>query len=154
MKHVSDSLTETSRLITPADLNSYGRLFGGRLLEWLDEMAGIVARRHSESSVVTAAIDNLHFKEGANQSDMILMRGYITWVGNSSMEVRIDTCAEKMSGIRVLINTAYFVMVGLDVNQAPSKVPGLIVETVNERMEWENAVKRNVLRKNRNREGY
>ena len=73
MKRVSDSLTEASRLIIPADLNSSGRLFGGRLLEWLDEMAGIVAKRHAECSVVTAAIDNLHFKEGATVSDTIFM---------------------------------------------------------------------------------
>ncbi len=135
-------------------MNSYGRLFGGRLLEWLDEMAGIVAKRHAESSVVTAAIDNLHFKEGATQSDTIFMRGYITWVGNSSMEIRVDTFAEKISGIRVLINRAYFVMVGVDETYSPHKVPGLIIESLNEKMEWESAVRRNALRKSREKEGY
>ena len=149
MKRVSDSLTEASRLIIPADLNSSGRLFGGRLLEWLDEMAGIVAKRHAECSVVTAAIDNLHFKEGATVSDTIFMRGYVTWVGRSSMEVRVDTFAEKLTGIRVLINRAYFVMVGLDENTSPHLVPGLIVEGPNEEMEWESGKRRQALRKQR-----
>ena len=154
MKRVSDSLTEASRLIIPADLNSSGRLFGGRLLEWLDEMAGIVAKRHAECSVVTAAIDNLHFKEGATVSDTIFMRGYVTWVGRSSMEVRVDTFAEKLTGIRVLINRAYFVMVGLDENTSPHLVPGLIVEGPNEEMEWESGKRRQALRKQREREGF
>ncbi len=154
MKHVSDSIAEASHLVFPGDLNAYGRLFGGRLLQWLDEMAGIVAKRHSESTAVTAAIDNLEFKEGATETDTIYMKGYLTWVGNSSMEVRIDTYAEKLSGMRVLINRAYFVMVAVDSGGLPQKVPGLIVETLNEQLEWDSAVRRQKLRKERAREGY
>lgn len=154
MKRVSDSLTECSRLIVPGDLNSYGRLFGGRLLQWIDETAGLVAKRHSESVVVTASIDNLRFREGATVSDAIFMRGYLTWVGRSSMEVRIDTYAEKFDGIRVLINTAYFVMVAVDSEGRPHQVPGLITETINEKMEWESAQRRQALRKERKKEGY
>ena len=105
-------------------------------------------------SVVTAAIDNLHFKEGATVSDTIFMRGYVTWVGRSSMEVRVDTFAEKLTGIRVLINRAYFVMVGLDENTSPQLVPGLIVEGPNEEMEWESGKRRQALRKQREREGF
>ena len=56
-KKVSDSMVEQIFQLRPEHLNGAGRLFGGRLMEWIDEVAGLVAIRHSESDVVTAAVD-------------------------------------------------------------------------------------------------
>jgi len=47
VKKVEDSFTEQQYLISPAHINHYGRLFGGQLLKWIDELAGIVAGIHS-----------------------------------------------------------------------------------------------------------
>ena len=65
MKRVEDSLTEQSHLLMPKCLNAAGYLFGGQLLAWIDETAGIVAKRHAEMNVVTVAVDNMYFKAGA-----------------------------------------------------------------------------------------
>ena len=154
MKRVTDSMTEQSHLLFPRSLNANGRLFGGQLLEWIDETAGIVAKRHAECNVVTVAIDNMYFKAGATEADTIYLKGYLTYVGRSSMEVRIDTYAEKLDGTRRMIHRAYFVMVGTDADQRPIQVPGLIVEGVNQKIEWETAKKRQELRKERQREGF
>ena len=91
MKRVEDSETEQSHLLFPRSLNANGRLFGGQLLEWIDEIAGLVAKRHAQCNVVTVAIVNMHFKAGAIQGDTIYQRGHLTYVGRSSMEVRIDS---------------------------------------------------------------
>lgn len=50
MKRVEDSRTENTYLIMNKHINSYGRLFGGVLMQWIDEMAGIVAHRHAGCS--------------------------------------------------------------------------------------------------------
>ena len=47
MKHMEDSRTENTYLIMNKHINGYGRLFGGVLMQWIDEMAGIVAYRRS-----------------------------------------------------------------------------------------------------------
>ncbi|HIV23362.1 MAG TPA: acyl-CoA thioesterase [Candidatus Merdiplasma excrementigallinarum] len=154
MKRVEDSLTEQTHLLFPRALNANGRLFGGQLLEWIDETAGIVAKRHAECNVVTVAIDNMYFKAGATQEDTIYLKGYLTYVGRSSMEVRIDTYAEKLDGTRKMINRAYFVMVGTDENQNPIEVPGLIVEGLTQEIEWETGKKRQQLRRERQKEGF
>lgn len=154
MKRVEDSLTEQSHLIFYRELNSSDRLFGGQLLEWIDEIAGLVAKRHAEGNVVTAAIDNMHFKAGAVLGDTVYLRGRLTYVGRSSMEVRIDSYVEKPDGTRRMINRAYFVMVATDENGKAVPVPGLIVEGVAAQMEWDAAVKRQELRKQREKEGY
>ncbi len=154
MKYISASETESSHLLFPQDMNCYGRLFGGRLLQWMDETAGLVAKRHSESVVVTAAIDNLQFLHGASEQDTIYMHGYLTYVGRTSMEVRVDTYCEARNGIRTMINRAFFVMVAVDADGNPQPVPGLIIDDINEKLRWETAKKRQQLRKMRQAEGY
>ena len=141
-KHVEDSLTEQTYLMRPKYLNGYGNLFGGQLMGWIDEVASIVAMRHSESDITTAAIDNLNFKQGATVDDVIVLRGRITHVGHTSMEVRVDTYVEDRHGMRKMINRAYVVMVAVDEHHKPVPVPGLYVETESEKAEWEGGEKR------------
>lgn len=154
-KSADDSRTEQVHVVTPADLNSTGRLFGGMLLKWIDEVAGITALRHAASpSVTTAAIDNLQFKSGAYSGDLLVIIGHITYVGRTSMEVRVDTYVEDTSGMRHPINRAYFVMVGMDENNHPVPVPGLIIETESQRAEWNGGIKRKELRLKRRADGF
>ena len=47
-KTVEASMTEQVHLIMQQHLNGGGRLFGGALMQWLDEVAGVVAMRHAE----------------------------------------------------------------------------------------------------------
>ena len=54
---------------------------------------------------------------------MIVLIGKLTYVGTTSMEVRVDTYVEDAEGIRRPINRAYFCMVALDENDKPVKVP-------------------------------
>lgn len=153
-KKVEDSLTEHVQLLMPMHLNGSDRLFGGMLLQWIDVVAGVVAKRHSESNIITAAIDNLQFKEGAFKGDTVILIGKVTYVGSSSMEVRVDTYVEDLCGMRKPINRAYLVMVALDDNDKPIRVPRLVVSTESEKAEWEGAMKRSELRKKRRKEGY
>lgn len=153
-KKVEDSMTETIHMVMPNHLNGANRLFGGILMQWIDETAGIVAMRHSQANVTTAAVDNLKFMKGAYQNDLVVVRGKVTYVGRTSMEVRVDTYVESLDGIRRPINRAYFVMVAIDENDRPKPVPKLIVETPQEIAEWESAKMRTQMRKQRKTEGF
>ena len=42
-KYVRDSYTEQVQILSQSSLNGYKRLFGGRLMEWIDVVAGVVA---------------------------------------------------------------------------------------------------------------
>ncbi len=153
-KKVSDSQTEQLRVVIYPDINGFGRLFGGKLLAWIDEVAGATARRHCGRNATTVAIDNLHFKAGAYLNDIIVLIGKITHVGRTSMEVRVDTYKEDENGNRYPINRAYFVMVAMGDDGKPCEVPPLELVNDGERMEWENAIKRRELRLMRKKEGF
>ena len=145
-KTVDESRVETIHIVRPTHLNGANRLFGGILMQWIDEVAGIVAKRHSMSNVITASVDNLTFLQGAYQGDMIVINGKLTWVGNSSMEVCVDTYVENRTGGRHRINNAHFIMVALDDNDKPVKVPGLILQTDDERLAWKHGEERRRIR--------
>ena len=153
-KKVSESMTEQQYLVRPAYINHYGRLFGGDLLKWIDELAGIVARRHCNANITTAAIDNLQFKAPVYEGQMVVLVGKVTYVGTSSMEVRVDTYTEDLDGIRRVINRAYIVMVAIDDEGKPIEVPDIILESEEQKMEYQAAIKRRDMRKQRRTEGF
>ena len=153
-KHVEDSRTENTYLIMPKHINGYGRLFGGILLQWIDEVAGIVAHRHAGSIVTTACVDNLNFKAGAYLGDTVVLIGRMTYVGKTSMEVRVDTYAEDSNGMRRMINRAYEVLVALDENDNKLEVPGLSVETEAQKAEGIGGQERYELRRQRRKDGF
>ena len=61
MKRVADSMTEQSHLLMPKCLNAAGYLFGGQLLAWIDETAGIDAKRLRMEDRSTTTRENLKF---------------------------------------------------------------------------------------------
>lgn len=138
-KKVSDSFTEQVHILSQGNLNGYSRLFGGQLMGWIDVVAAVVARRHSGRNVTTAVVDMLQFQAPAYANDTVLILGKITYAGRTSMEIKVTVYVEELCGERKLINTAYVVMVALDENERPTEVPGLILETEEERTEYENA---------------
>ena len=155
LKTIDESLTEQIHLLRYEDINGENRLFGGKLVSWIDEVGGIVAKRHAGIKVTTASIDNLRFKEPAHLDDLIVIVGYATYVGNTSMEVRVDTYLEEKDGTRRVINRAYLSLVGLDDYGQPKQIPyGIKIETEAQKGDYEGALKRIELRKLRQKEGF
>ena len=152
-RKVSDSIVETVHMVRPQHLNASDRLFGGALMQWIDEVAGMVAKRHTRRNVITASVDSLSFLRGAYVKDTVVIIGKVTYVGNTSMEVKVDTYVEALSGERTPINHAYFTMVALDKNDRPVRVPRLELETEEEKEEWDKGEKRRELRMMRKEEG-
>lgn len=153
-KHVADSRTQQVQILSQGTLNGYKRLFGGRLMEWIDIVAAVTARRHCNMNVTTAAVDSLVFKKAAYANDILVLDGFITYAGNTSMEICVNTCVEAPDGTRTVINTAYIVMVAIDEDGKPSRVPQLIVETEEEKSYFEAAQKRKEMRKLRENENF
>lgn len=136
-KRVRDSYTVQVQLLNQSHLNGYQRLFGGQLLMWMDEVAGITARRHSGCNVTTACIEKLDFRAAAYANDTVVLTGRIVQVGRTSMTVLVHVYVEALSGERRLINEAHFVMVALGEDERPIEVPDIRIDTDEEREQKE-----------------
>lgn len=148
-KTPSESYSEQVQVLTLSTMNGENRLFGGRLMEWIDLVAVVVARRHANRNVTTVLVERLEFKAPALANNMLVLAGRIVYAGRTSMEVRVDTYIEELNGARKLINTAYLVLVALDDDGRPCAVPGLRPETPGEKAEYLAAKARDEERKRR-----
>jgi acyl-CoA hydrolase len=133
-KRVADSQVVISRLMEPGDANLLGNVHGGILMKLVDEVGGIAAARHAQRPVVTVAIDSVTFISPIRVGDLVVLTATLTWVGRTSMEVKVHVEAENLfTGERTHTNSAYVVFVALDENGRPNEVPRLIAETAEQR---------------------
>ncbi|MDD3409693.1 MAG: acyl-CoA thioesterase [Eubacteriales bacterium] len=134
-KTVEESRAEQVQIIMPPHVNQSFRLFGGKLMEWIDVVAAVVARRHSQREVITAAVEHLEFQAPAHLNDIVVLRGHITYVGRSSMEICVDTFVEhpEENTPPVQVNRAFLTMVAIGDDHRPTEVPRLVLQTDEER---------------------
>lgn len=141
------AIHDQTAVVFPNDLNSYGTLYGGRVLEQSDWLCGVVAKRHSGKVCVTLAIDSVKFLAPAKKGDILVFKASINRSWHTSMEIGVKVYAEDYETMdRRHIFSAYFTFVALDKELKPSKVPAVIPETIDEKRRFEEAEHRRQLR--------
>ncbi|MDP0494749.1 MAG: hotdog domain-containing protein [Verrucomicrobiota bacterium JB024] len=105
--------------IRPADLNSHGSLFGGQLLQWIDEEAAIFAMCQLKNNphIVTKFISEIDFKSSAKPGDIIELGMDVISFGKSS----ITLCCEVRNKVTKdsIITIDKIVFVAVDENGLP-----------------------------------
>lgn len=81
---------ESHRIVMPEHLNHYGHLFGGRMLQWVDESAWIAASLdYPGSRFVTIAMDRVEFRKSIKLGDVIRIRAEKMREGNTSVQYSV-----------------------------------------------------------------
>jgi acyl-CoA hydrolase len=62
-KPTSAARSTLSRIMTVLDTNLLGSVHGGVVMKLVDDVAGVVAQRHSGGAAVTASMDEMDFLE-------------------------------------------------------------------------------------------
>ncbi len=136
-KHPSESYTESVHILNLGNMNGYSRLFGGKLMEWIDINSAVAARRHSGCNVTTVSVRELEFRKPAYANDTLVMTSKVVYTGRTSMEICTKSYVERLDGTRELINSAYVTMVALDSDEKPTPVAQIEPETAEEKREFE-----------------
>jgi len=124
----------TRKWVKPQDLNPNGTLFGGRLLEWIDEECALYSIIQLENpKVVTKYMSEINFVSSACQGDIIEIGIDVVKFGNSSIILRSEV-RNKMSR-ETIISIENIVMVDLDVNGKPKPHGKIQIEYVKDRLE-------------------
>lgn len=133
-RRIAETELSLRQLTLPEHSNPLGNVHGGVILKLCDECGGIVATRHARRPAVTVSFDRVNFYQPVYVGQLLTVRGRITWVGHSSIEVQLRVEAEDMlSGEITHTNSAYSVYVALDAQGKPVEVPPLQLETADER---------------------
>ena len=140
---VKHSAVTMSELILPHQANPLGNAHGGEIMKLMDTAAGVVALRHAHTAVVTARVDGINFYHPIKVGDLVTVNAFLTFVGSSSMEVEVEVIAEDIISEKTThALAAYFIMVALNDQGKPAKVPPLIVSSEKEKDLWEKGRRR------------
>jgi acyl-CoA hydrolase len=146
-KFPRESFVSMTELVLPNDTNTLNSLMGGRLMHWMDIVSAISAQKHSNSTVVTASVDNISFKHPIRLGNVVTLKANVTRAFNTSMEVRIHVEAEDIpSGKKIDSNSAYFTFVAVGPGGKPQEVPEIEPETSEEMALYDGALRRRQLR--------
>jgi len=146
-KFVKESICYMSMMMMPDDANPVGNVHGGVILKQIDTCGGVVAARHARANVVTASIDRVDFHNPCYVGNLLILKGSLNHVGRSSMEIGVRVEAENViTGERKHIASAYLTLVALDGNRRPMPVPGLVLETEEEKRRYREAEARRAQR--------
>lgn len=142
-----ETYASSARIVMPNDTNTLGNLMGGNLLNWMDITAAISAHRCSRRICVTAAVNNVSFKQPIRLGDIVTIHGQVSRSFSSSMEVFLQVFVEDhLTGEQSLCNEAMYTFVAVDQLGAPIAVPKVLPETDEEQERFEGALRRRQLR--------
>jgi acyl-CoA hydrolase len=128
--------------MTVLDTNLLGTVHGGVVMKLVDDVAGVVAQRHSGGAAVTASMDEMDFVSPVRVGDLVYAEAQVNWTGTSSMEVGVRVLAEPWNeaGVQpVRVATAYLVFVAVDGDGRPRAVPPVLPENAEDRRRFAEA---------------
>lgn len=106
-------------MVKPGDLNGRKTLFGGRMLEWIDEEAAIFAAcQLDNTNVVTKTISEVDFVQTAHIGDIVEIGMDVVKFGTTSITICCDVRNKNTKNTIVKIDKIVFVL--LDENDRPT----------------------------------
>lgn len=146
-KRPSESTMATARLMMPTDANVAGNVFGGAIMRYMDEIAGIVAWRHAGRNCVTASIDRMDFYAPVFVGNVLILKATVNYVGRTSMEVGVRIEAQDPSTRKTThTGSCHLTFVAIDDKGKPTPIPKLIPTTLEEKRRFREALARRKLR--------
>ncbi len=116
--------SKMSRVVFLSDANQRGILFGGKLMAWMDEVAGVAAKRFACREVATAAVERMQFYKPIPVGTFLDVTGEVVSVGNTSMKVRVSVTADgpESGDGDILMAEALFIYVAVDDEGRPVRI--------------------------------
>ena len=145
-KHPKDSVAIQTKVVLPHETNTLGKLFGGALLAWMDEIAAVAAHRHSKQAVVTVSVNHVSFYVPIDLGEIVTLKAKLSRAFGSSMEIIIDVSIEdRVTGEIKESNQAIYTFVAVDKDGKSIRVPDLIPQTDEEIERFDAALRRRQL---------
>ena len=94
------------KVIKPEDLNHYGYLFGGKLLQWVDEFSWISASlEFPDYSFVTRSMDNVMFKKSMRQGTILNFNINKCELGRAYVKYKVIVAAKNQPDDSIIFET-------------------------------------------------
>jgi len=134
MRTQKDSYIEMREMVLPQHTNALNTIFGGTVMSWIDIAASMSAAKHSKKSVVTVHVDQIHFISPIKVGEHVLIKSRVVYVGRTSMVISVNVYSDNpYTGELKNTTRAFLTFVALDEHGKPTQVPGLKLESDEEK---------------------
>ncbi|HMT54103.1 MAG: acyl-CoA thioesterase [Saprospiraceae bacterium] len=136
-------------LAEPTDINFGGKVHGGAVMKWIDQVSFACASNWAGGYCVTVYVGGIRFHKPIQIGDLVKIEAKVIYTGKSSMHIMVDVMSKTVVGDQPFTKTTHciIVFVSVDKDGAPQAVPEWIPTTENEIKLQEYALKLMNLRK-------
>lgn len=120
---IKDSETHVFKVVFPNTTNHHNTMFGGKVMEMMDEVAFMTATRFARKSFVTVSCDRIDFKKPIPADTLVELIGKVKYVGNTSVKVSVEIFVEEMyEETREKAVSGDFTLVAINKDKKPQKI--------------------------------
>jgi len=131
----------------PSDVNFGGKVHGGAVMKWIDQVAYTCARTWAESYCVTVYVGGIRFFSPISIGDLVKINAYVVLTGNTSIHIGIDVYSKEIASKNFVKKThCIIVFVSVDDNGQPIPVKKWIPTNEKEKKLEQYAIKLKNLR--------
>jgi acyl-CoA hydrolase len=127
---MSDRKVEPQRGITlrflaePGDVNFGGKVHGGAVMKWIDQVGYTCAAGWSATYCVTVYVGGLHFLAPIHVGELVELRALVIRTGRTSLDIAVDVYAsDPKSTERRRTGHCVIVFVALGADGRPTPIP-------------------------------
>ncbi len=119
------------------DIGVHNNLFGGTLMEWIDEAAAAYATEYCYTpNMVTLRVGELLFKKPVKTGNHIRIYGEVVSLGNTSITLKIEVRKYNLySGEEAVVCTTNMTFVRIDDDGSPTPIGATVRKSHKELME-------------------
>lgn len=117
-------------LAEPGDVNFGGKVHGGAVMKWIDQVAYACASGWSKHYCVTVYVGGIRFFKPIQIGDSVKLEAKVIYTGNSSMHISVDVLSGSlMQDDWIKTTHCIIIFVAMDEDGKATKVPKWIPET-------------------------
>jgi len=120
---IRNSETHVFKVVFPNTTNHHNTMFGGKVMEMMDEVAFMTATRFARKTFVTGSCDRIDFKKPIPADTLVELIGRVKRVGNTSIQINVQVFVEEMyEEKREKAISGDFTMVAIGADKKPVSV--------------------------------
>ena len=122
--------------------------YGSRIIQLVEKIAKIVAKKHAKSNLLDRNIDSVRFFSSFKKEDLLYCFASVNRVFGSEVEVGIKVVKEDFRTLlKKRVMSCYFTFLSVDENGELILVPDVLIESKKQKIRYEEAFLRKRARK-------
>ena len=117
-------------LAEPTDVNFGGKVHGGMVMKWIDQVSYACAAQWSKRYCVTVSANAIRFMRPILVGQMVTIQARIVHTGKTSMHIYVVVKASDPKDDAVVVtNRCFITFMAVDESGYPVQVPSFVAET-------------------------